>query len=628
MSLPEVLLTLAGQRDRLRRTADALVKVSQNSILKADYPDLRLDASTALRRIAGELDGQLRTADRPFTIALVGEFSVGKSTVVNALLNLDGSVALSAKDDPDTACSVLLCGRGEGDPEARLHFEDGTREDTTWQRASRLASQVWLADHPEDASVSDDLVEIEYFVASEVLAGIAINDLPGTGSRYWERHTALTHRKMKEADAILWVVGEPEPSAESVHDLRVLGDCRQRVHPLVNVWEDPEVGIARDEAAVARAVARLKKNFGTLFAGEPICVAARVIQLERAKGAPSRDVLRRAGWDDLVQVVDALRGNGTGGDRLHRVCGASIALGNEACDTLLGSVDTLDAWITRIGAASTQATSRFDDIGSVHDDVRGRVRGLARERAIRISHHVGAAGAAFVEDTLQIDNWSDIGTTLRWRGRELLEAQLKQRFLAEYLQLDKQPSWLDELGAEYAEEVRMVVVPAWRQLLARLPAYTGSGANIPTPRIEIGPLGQALVKAVFNVLARVLGIIAIGGMLAMIPGGVIIDVVAILGLLILSAISDPLAGARRRAVERVRLQADAQQHEIQNRLFEAGLEGNAVIEAAVRAALQAGSDRATESLGLLHELRGVLSEGEESMRTSIQTFNDLLRGSR
>ena len=627
MSLPEVLPALAAQRDLIRGAAAAMDAALQDPQIRAAHPDLHVAGAGELRGLADEVDGQIRTAHRPFTIALVGEFSVGKSTFVNALLNLGTDVALSAKDDPDTACSVLLRGRAEGDPEARLHFLDGTSAEATWQRASGLASQVWLNEHPEDRATSERLMEIEYFVQSEVLAGIAINDLPGTGSRYWAHHSALTHRKMKEADAILWVVGEREPSAEAARDLRVLAECRQRVHPVVNVWEDPEAGIPRDEANVRRVVDMLKRNFSELFATEPICVSAKVVQLERAKPAPDKSVLRRAGWEDLVGIVDGLRGvSGEVGDRLRRVCGAGGALGSRSSEVLLAADKTLQAWISRLASASTAANARIDDVDGVHHDVRGRVRGLARERAIRISGQVAEAGRVFVEDTLQLDNFGDIGTALKWGGRAKLEVVLKDRFLEKYLKLKEKPNWLDELGKEYAEEVRMVVMPTWRQLLARLPGYAAGDATLQAPNIELSALGQSLVNAVYNVIARVLVIVAVGAGLAFIPGGAIIDAVGIVGLLILSAVSDPLAGARRRAVDRVRLQAEAQQHGIQNNLFDAGMDGNAVIEKAVRTALEAGGDQAERNLLTLRALASTLTEADESIRTCVQTFEHLLAG--
>ena len=222
MALHELVPTLRGIRDAAEQLAEQVDLAEQDEDLLSVRSDFALlGIGNKLRALARELEGQMRTADRPFTVATVGEFKVGKSTFINALLGLRGQDALSAEDDPDTACSILLRGRDDGDPEARLHFMDDNPADATWANAVRLTSQVWLDAHPDDAAVARRIVEVEYFVSHPLLANLRINDLPGTGSRYWREHTALTHQKMKEADAVLWVVGESEPSADGRRNLQI-----------------------------------------------------------------------------------------------------------------------------------------------------------------------------------------------------------------------------------------------------------------------------------------------------------------------------------------------------------------------------------------------------------------------
>lgn len=129
-------------------------------------------------------------------------------------------------------------------------------------------------------------------------------------------------------------------------------------------------------------------------------------------------------------------------------------------------------------------------------------------------------------------------------------------------------------------------------------------------------------------VGRVLGIVGVAALLAWIPGGQVIDAIGIVGLLILSAIHDPLAGARRRAGDRVRLQAEAQQYEIQNRLLDAGMAGNDVIEKEVRSVLGLEQERATRNVANLRQLRQDALECAEGARISVQAFEHVVRGTR
>ena len=239
---------------------------------------------------------------------------------------------------------------------------------------------------------------------------------------------------------------------------------------------------------------------------------------------------------------------------------------------------------------------------------------------------MGRQGGIFVEDTLQLSNIEDLGTALSRDGRTKLEDKLKKRFLNEYLQLDKSPNWVDELGVTFAGDVRDVVTPLWRQLLSRLPEAESPGGGASAPSFNLAGLHSALIQAVVSVIGRLLSVVGVAAILAWIPGGQTIDAAGIVGILLISALHDPLSGARRRAAERVRLQADAQQYEIQNRMLEAGLAGNDVVEQHVRGVLGLGHEAASRNVGRIHEvIRGARETGENA-RTSIHAFEHVRRG--
>ena len=634
MSLRELVPTLDGLRETASRLADSVDRTTGAETICEDWPDFHVGGAAAkLRGLAEQLEGQVRTAHRPFTVAVVGEFNVGKSTFLNGFLGLLGEAALSANDDPDTACSILLNGRSGGDPEARLHFKDGTTEETSWERAKGLTSQVWLNGHPEDVEVARELLEVEYLIAHPLLGKVQINDLPGTGSRYWREHTALTHDKMKQADAILWVVGETEPSADGRRNLEILADCSQQVLPIVNVFEDPETDppLPRDDAAVARVCSVLMEQYAGWFSPDltdPIQIASRVVVLERARTKPDAQILADAGLDKLKELAERFTrtaDEGSGDARVRRVCGAGNSLGNEVATVAGAIVEAAERWETPFRGTAASALNKLDEVEAVRFSVRGRVRTLARDRAIRICGVVSDQGRNFVEDTLQLSNVADFTAAIT-KGRGVLEEELTRRFIDDYLRLNKEPNWLDELGIDFAEDVRDVAVPAWRELLMRLPGKNSPAGGPDAPTIELGPLRGQMVKAIMSVVGRILGIAAVAGLLAIIPGGQVVDAIAIVGFLVIAAIADPLAGSRRRAVDRIRLQVETQQYELQNRLLSAGMEGSDVLETAVREALGQTHGRAEKNLAALREMKLAAREGVENATTSIRAFDHFLRG--
>lgn len=362
---------------------------------------------------------------------------------------------------------------------------------------------------------------------------------------------------------------------------------------------------------------------------EPLRISSKVILLETGSPSPRSDILERAGYTKLVALVESLSTSaegGAGAARLRRLCGAGIAIGNNIGEVVSTLESNLSRQLPQFEAMAVRAAQRFEEIDSVRHDARSRIKSLARERAQQICRRVASQGGLFVEDTLQISNLDDISTGLKREGSRLLEEKLKKRFLEQYLQLDRIPNWLDELGKSFADDVRDVVVPLWRQLLARLPEGADAGRGTEAPSLSLAGLHAALVQAVLSVIGRVLGILGVAAMLAWIPGGQVVDAVGIIGLIILSAIHDPLTGARRRAVERVRLQAEAQMYEIQNRLLDAGLAGNDVVEKKVRDVLGLGQERAGRNVVLLRNLKRDAGETAENTRTSIGAFEHELRG--
>ena len=628
MPSPHLLPTLCRYRDSVLDLQAKIERTDLDPDVSHLEPGLRLAAGTVLPSVAKELQGQIETANRPFTVATVGAFKVGKSTMLNALLGLRGDARLSDQDTPDTACSVLLRFRTPADPEARIRYLDGSTEDTTWAEAKRLTSQVWLNAHPVDAQRSAKVEEVEYFVANPVLAQLNLNDLPGTGSRYWREHSELTHRKMKEADAILWIVGEDEPSADDRVDLSKLAECRRGVYPIVNVLEDPSLRppLPRDDERVRLVVASLMRDFRHFFADDverPIEASAKVADLERANDRPDERVLRESGLLAVLTLLEQLLQRGDATDaRSQRIRNTTVALATRVRERLTELSATVREAVSTAQAAAGASALMLDEADATRLDVRSRVRTLARDQAQKIGGIISAQARTFIEDKLQLSNVEAMGAALSHEGRTRLSESLKDEFLQSYLQLHRTPNWLEAVGRTFAEDVAAVTLPAWRRL-AREAGTQADGAPGSTvaPDIDLSKLGDAMLHGVVAAVLKILGILGVAGLLAMIPGGVVIDAVGVVGLIILSAFTDPLAGPRARAVNRAQLQVEAQEYEVMNGLVDAGMTASGLLEARVREVLRAKEATASRGLTALHDINRAIADLNERTETTIAAMD-------
>jgi len=632
MSLSEAIPTLKAVKQVMEECHDkiTLYRKPEDPELKELLPKLSYDGE--LKALASEVSNQIRTANRPYTVAVVGEFKVGKSTLLNGILGLHGDEALSTEATPDTACSIILRHRSPGDPESRIHFADRPEpEDTSWEKAKRLTSQTWLDNHPSDQKRARQLIEVEYFLDKPLLVSINLNDLPGTGSRYWREHTKRTHETMKQADAVVWVVGDDEPSADAKLDLEILKECTQSVIPVLNVREDPSVSppIPRrrnEEDAIAVAVTREFKQYFSSQFNEPVRVSARVVELEMSKTSPDPIALKEAGFEELITIFDEMiisPAHGQAGGRLQRICGATVKLASDAESVLRELCTSLELASNKIRAT---VEDRDEDLAKLEDlsiELKTRIKTLARERASDITTKVGNLAKVFIGDTLQMSNWDDFRTALKKNGEERLSDELRMRFIKHYLKTDQPKNWLTELSQSFAMDVRDVSMPLFRQLVRRQLQELSLRSDLKIEPPDLDRLSDELLHAVNEVVNRIVYIGAIAGLLAVIPGGQIIDALAIVGLIILSAIHDPLEGARRRAENRVVWQMDAQKYAIAGALIQAADEGTSSLKTELRSWFVSKKTQASMASNSVSDTMNSVQSGMERLSILIEGLQQL-----
>lgn len=157
-----------------------------------------------------------------FRVAVVGEFSQGKSTLLNALL---GEEIQPVRAIP---CSGTVTTLRYGDKKQIIcRYKDGRQEEISVDeyKAKASISKAAAVEHYSDALVASEIEEIVFEHPSLDLckSGVEILDSPGLNEH--PDRTAITQRLLKDTDAALFLTNAsrllPEKEKELIQDIRI-----------------------------------------------------------------------------------------------------------------------------------------------------------------------------------------------------------------------------------------------------------------------------------------------------------------------------------------------------------------------------------------------------------------------
>jgi Dynamin family len=232
-------MTLTEKIIDARERAHAQAGTAVAGLIKiADWLDLS-GTSDILAQIASLLDSYI------FQLIMMGRMKVGKSTLLNALLEgTSQPVAISSGRGlmavgtlPTTA--VLTTVRYADKPSVKVQRMDGTSAD--WKFDQYLRDSVLSADNDENVRFFEQIKEFQIgFPAVLCQAGVVVVDSPGTDEH--PMRTRITRAAARQADAAIRpyrsdvLMGEKELEEDA--EVRNAGT---RVFTVVNVWGDNQV---------------------------------------------------------------------------------------------------------------------------------------------------------------------------------------------------------------------------------------------------------------------------------------------------------------------------------------------------------------------------------------------------
>ena len=516
-SLKEVIAEIGK---RVQSSADEL-----NTAL-SDVGMHKVDLSNAVTRI----EKQVSSAESKFTIAFVGTFSTGKSTIINSLLDLKGNARLSNAYDPDTARCVRIIRKGSKDYEAEVDFGGAyPTEKLTWVEAKKYTSHVELESACESTRErAKHITEVRYYVDSPLLELCNILDLPGTGAGNSEGaiDEEVAYVKIMESDCYFWVVtteNEPDPDT-----LRNLDQIKNKLLPIINVWESEREEI-HGEYTPEEIIRFLQDGYSAYLqnAEDPVVYYAKEIDDAQQEGT---EVKPEWGKDAFVQKVQQILSNIQSGDRAKRIrinmmdslteCKGAIAdIRSDRKFAELKSEANKD---------SSEISRQFQRLERCNNIVIGDLNDASKKTADDIIDIITDASQSFIQTKMSGFNLKSMLRMFTKKQREEIAHELTEDFKSHYLRFDT--GWLDQCANVFCRDVISILKSKYIDFSATLNSGNKIEINSDFSAGDltgfIDNIAEQIQKDAQSKLISLVGSALSVGLLFAIPGFALLDEVA------------------------------------------------------------------------------------------------------
>ena len=219
---------------------------------------------------------------RPLTIAIMGEFSAGKSTFVNALLG--EAVAPMGVLPTTNTINVFRRGTGRG---ARVHYRDGSIATVS---ADELDPYLRNLDDVESGRVR----HLEIDRVGERMGDAAVVDTPGLNALD-AYHEKVARGFIEEADAVVWIFSATQGGTAT--EAGILAELREGGRKVLGVLNKVDTLDSEDEQK--ELADYLREQLGEVLVEVLPLAANRALDYRTGNGD-------RGGDDPFAHIDDAL----------------------------------------------------------------------------------------------------------------------------------------------------------------------------------------------------------------------------------------------------------------------------------------------------------------------------------
>jgi GTPase SAR1 family protein len=197
------------------------------------------------------------TLNSPLLVTVLGEFSSGKSTFINAIL---GEKLLPMKQRETTATITIL--QHGTNRRMAVHYKDGRIEHFDLSSNGSKNLETFLVENfKESDNILDMLQQVNIELNNDILRSIDIADTPGFNSEY-NRHTEITTQFIKYSDLIIWLFSAKQLGKAS--EIKNLQEYCKIFKPIGVVNQIDRLNL-RDGETVQSNLANALSKFDGLF---------------------------------------------------------------------------------------------------------------------------------------------------------------------------------------------------------------------------------------------------------------------------------------------------------------------------------------------------------------------------
>jgi len=450
-----------------------------------------------------------RLARGNFVLAVVGEFSSGKSFLLNALLGKyraetvagrEQIVGLLATDINPSTASITELHYAPTD-EAHAHYDDGRTERIP---LDRLANFVAVASSTE-AGAMHSATEDERGAPSRVVVqtnspflqrGFIVADTPGLASVN-PAHRRVTLQFLPTADAVLYLIDTQQPFSEG--DASFLGIIRQHIESIfivqtkIDLWQQTESG---GTPAWRQAYDRITQ-LAAVYAPGTYAYALSARQYVEGKLHDDAEAVERSQFEPFLQALDASLVRTTGRGRLKR----ARDLASDAAAQTIGELDR------RIGLIERSN----EELRALHAErvpAFAALESRAHEIAQSVRHAAGIRRNAIV---LQAQELADDAQRLLAQALDTADiARIRDRARLHILVDRTLATVVEEIAEEIASQVSDELLDFESQVRGAMPVRY-SLAERAARRFGAEPGSGVWAGDVCNAIASTIVLEAIGG---------------------------------------------------------------------------------------------------------------------